>query len=161
MFRIESASNRHITFALAIAAAAALSTSTFAQGSSPQGQQQQPPPAQQQQQAQAPSASQTVASADVSDAELEQFAKSLNAVVDINTKLQSDLAGTQDAAKTQELRQQANEKMAAAIKSNGMEVERFNRISRSIKADAELNQRVTAKRRALQNPGQENGAADR
>lgn len=134
-------------------AAVALAAPVFAQaqpdqqGDAPQQQQQAQSQPRQQPSQQA--AGETVTSADVAEAELETFAASLNDVAEINQKLQADLAASQDQAKTQQLKTDANEKMAAAIRSHGMEIERFNQISRSLKTDPELNERVLAKRREL------------
>jgi hypothetical protein len=140
--------NQALTFAAAIALGVGLSAQAAQQNpSGQQPSQQQQPSSQQPQAAQSPN--QTVASADVSDAELEQFAKSVNEVAEINQKLQTDLESAANDEAKQKLRQDANEKMAAAVRSNGMDVQRYNAISRSLDKDAELNQRVMAKRREL------------
>jgi hypothetical protein len=50
-----------------------------------------------------------------------------------------------DSENIQRVKTEANEKMAAAIKSNGLEVERFNLIARSINVDPELKDRFQQK----------------
>jgi PBP1b-binding outer membrane lipoprotein LpoB len=154
MLRAQSRSSKNFTPWVTIAAMAFLAATISAQSTPGQSAQQQPAQQQSQQPSQQASSNATVNSSEVSDPELEQFTKSLNSVMDINQQLQSDLAANQDEAKTQQLRQQANEKMAAAIRSNGMTVERFNEISRSLKTDPELNQRVVTERGHLSSTGQ-------
>jgi Asp-tRNA(Asn)/Glu-tRNA(Gln) amidotransferase C subunit len=139
--------NQALTFAAAVALGVGLSAQAAPQNPSGQQPSQQQPSSQQQQAASSPN--QTVASADVSDAELEQFAKSINRVAEINEKLQTGLESAANDEARQKLRQDANEEMAAAVRSNGMDVQRYNAISRSLDKDAELNQRVVAKRREL------------
>ncbi len=110
--------------------------------------QQQPQP-----QAQAPAAQQeTVKSADVTDTELEQFAKSIEEVVEIQQETEKQLESVTDTAEVQRMKTEANEKMAAAIQGNGMEVQRYNLIARSINQDPELKERLQQKMQELRQP---------
>ena len=96
------------------------------------------------------STQQTVTSADVPEAELEQFAKGLEDALEIQQKLKEKLASVQDGAEAQRLQQQANVEMFEAIQEHGIDVERYNAIARSISQDPELAKRVQAKRKELQ-----------
>jgi predicted transglutaminase-like cysteine proteinase len=92
----------------------------------------------------------TVASADVPDAEVEQFARSIEDVLAIQQQLKEQLASVQDQEAAQRLQQEANERMVEAIQGHGLTIERYNVIARSLASDAELNQRVLEKRKELQ-----------
>lgn len=98
------------------------------------------------------STQETVSSADVPDTELEQFAKSVEAVGVIRQEAEKQLQGVSDSADIQRMQTEANEKMAAAIKGNGLEVERFNLIARSINLDPELKVRFQQKVQELRQP---------
>jgi hypothetical protein len=95
-------------------------------------------------------AQQTVASADVPEAELETFTKGLEDALEIQRKLKEKLASVQDGEEAKRLQQEANTEMFEAIKEHGIDVERYNAIARSIAQDPELAQRVQAKRKELQ-----------
>lgn len=114
-----------------------------------QAQAQQAPPSQQQSaQQQAPpaaAAQETIKSADVDDQELEQFAKTIQEVLQIQQDTNKQLESVQDSAENAKVKQEANQKMAAAVEGHGMKVERFNLISRSLNQDATLKQRVQQK----------------
>jgi hypothetical protein len=120
----------------------------------------QAPPAQQQQQQQAQqqtapaaaAAAETVTSADVTDQEVEQFAKSYEEVTQIQKDTEKQLESVQDTAAVTKVKQEANQKMAAAVQEHGMKVERFNLIARSINQDAALKQRIQQKIQELRQP---------
>jgi hypothetical protein len=113
-------------------------------------------PAQQQQQsAQQPpaaAANETVKSADVTDQEIEQFAKSYEDVARIQKDTEQQLQGVQDNAGAAQVKQQANQKMAEAVQGHGMKVERFNLIARSLDQDSTLKQRIQQKIQELRQP---------
>jgi hypothetical protein len=114
---------------------------------------QQPAPQQQSAQQQAtPSATATVTSADVTDQEVEQFAKSYQEVNQIQKDTEKQLEGVQDSAAIAKAKQDANRKMAEAVASQGMKVERFNLIARSLNQDATLKQRIQQKIQELRQP---------
>jgi hypothetical protein len=113
--------------------------------------------AQQQQPAQqaapaAAAAAETVTSADVTDQEVEQFAKSYQEVTQIQKDTEKQLESVQDPAGATKVKQEANQKMAEAVQGQGMKVERFNLIARSLNADATLKQRIQEKIQALRQP---------
>jgi len=127
-----------LTFGLA-QLAQAQATQTPSPSSQPQAAQQQPAPA-------AAGAKETVTSADVTDQEIEQFAKSYQDV----QKIQKDSQAAQD----EQAKKDANNKMAEAVQSHGMKVERFNTIARSLDSDATLKQRIQQKLQELSQAAQ-------
>ena len=120
-----------------------------------QAQAQREPSNQQQSAQQAPPAAaapETVTSADVGDHELEQFAKSIQEVIQIQQDTNKQLESVQDSAGVAKVKQEANQKMAAAVEGHGLKVERFNLIARSMNQDATLKQRVQQKIQELRQP---------
>jgi hypothetical protein len=99
------------------------------------------------------SAQQTVSSADVPDAEVAKFAKSMNDVLAIQERVKQQIASEQDPAKAQQLKQQATQEMIGAIQKDGMQLDRYNAIARSMPKDAQLNQRIQTARKKLQGSG--------
>jgi hypothetical protein len=113
------------------------------------------PPSPSQQESQQAQASQadapvTITSADVPDAEVEQFAKSLEEVLKIQAQLKEELTKSPNPEMAEMRKQEANAKIHQAIKGNGLDVDRYNVIARSTVKDAELNKRIQAKRQELQ-----------
>lgn len=99
------------------------------------------------------SAQQTVTSAEVTDAEVGKFAKSMNDVLVIQERVKQQMASEQDAAKAQQLKQQATQEMVSAIQKDGLQLDRYNAIARSMPKDAQLNQRIQTARKKLQGSG--------
>ena len=128
-----------------IAQAQAQQTPPSQQPSAQQQEQQSPPPA-------AAAAKETVTSADVTDQEIEQFAKSYKEVTQIQKDTDKQLESVQDTAGAAKVKQEANQKMADAVQGQGMKVERFNLIARSLNQDATLKQRIQQKIQELQQP---------
>ncbi len=109
-------------------------------------------PAAQQEATPAAAATQTVTSADVTDQEVEQFAKGYEDVSQIQKDTEKQLESVQDAAAVARVKQEANQKMADAVQGKGMKVERFNLIARSLNQDETLKQRVQQKIQELRQP---------
>ena len=128
-----------------IAQAQAQQTPPSQQPSAQQQEQQSPPPA-------AAAAKETVTSADVTDQEIEQFAKSYKEVSQIQKDTDKQLESVQDTAGAAKVKQEANQKMADAVQGQGMKVERFNLIARSLNQDVTLKQRIQQKIQELQQP---------
>jgi hypothetical protein len=84
---------------------------------------------------------QAVTSADVNDQEMEQFTRAYLAVKDAQEKEKTDLQGATDPAKQQEIKNEANRSMAAAIKDHQLTVDRFNAILKAIPSDDALGKR--------------------
>ena len=129
----------------------------FAQAQAQQTPPSQQPSAQQQEQQSSPppaaaAAKETVTSADVTDQEIEQFAKSYQEVTAIQKDTDKQLESVQDSAGQAKVKQEANQKMADAVQGHGMKVERFNLIARSLNQDATLKQRIQQKIQELQKP---------
>lgn len=87
---------------------------------------------QQQQQQEAP---------DVSDEDLEKFAKAEQNVRTVQEDYSTQLQEAEDPNKQQELQQEANEEMRAAVSDAGLDVQTYNEISMAIQQDPELRER--------------------
>jgi len=124
--------------AIATAASTVLLTAAVASAQAP------PPPAAQ------PAQEETVTSAEVSQSELKQFTKSLEQVLEIQKEVEGKLSAVQEPAKAQQIQQEANAEMLRVIQTEGLEVDRYNVLARSIGQDAELGQRFQEMRKELQ-----------
>src|SRR6478735_1252117 len=137
------------TRALVIVGALTVGLAQFAQAQAQQTPPSQQPSAQQQEQQAPPpaaaAAKETVTSADVTDQEIEQFAKSYKEVSQIQKDTDKKLESVQDTAGAAKVKQEANQKMADAVQGQGMKVERFNLIARSLNQDTTLKQRIQQK----------------
>lgn len=116
----------------------------------PAPQSQPAPPAQQQPPAADATQKPTVTSAQVPDAELEQFAKAAGDVMKIQAEIKEKLVEAPNPELKEQLQQEANARILETIKESGLEVERFNLIARSMTSDPELGRRVSAKMQELQ-----------
>ena len=144
------------TRVLVFAGALTVGLAQFAQAQAQQTPPSQQPSAQQQEQQAPPpaaaAAKETVTSADVTDQEIEQFAKSYREVTAIQKDTDKQLESVQEPAGQAKVKQEANQKMAEAVQGQGMKVERFNLIARSLNQDATLKQRIQQKIQELQKP---------
>jgi len=146
--------NTH-TRALVFVGALTVGLAQIAQAQAQQTPPSQQPSAQQQEQQSPPAAAaakETVTSADVTDQEIEQFAKSYKEVSQIQKDTDKQLESVQDTAGAAKVKQEANQKMADAVQGQGMKVERFNLIARSLNQDVTLKQRIQQKIQELQQP---------
>lgn len=124
-------------------------TSSITQSSAPASSTQSSAPAARTQPA-APTASPTqgvtppaaAGATDISDAKLQQFVSSAQQVAVLSNEYTTKLQSVQDDASKQEIVQEANEKMAAAVESNGLTVNEFNRIGEAVEGDPALAQRA-------------------
>jgi hypothetical protein len=89
---------------------------------------QQPPPAAQPQ----------LTSQDVSDEELEQFVDAYEDVEVIRIELGKKMANAQDPNVANQLQQEANKKMVAAVQNNGLDPDRYNALSSAVSTDKQL-----------------------
>lgn len=111
--------------------------------------QEQVPPQQQpmpQQQAPAPEV-------EISDAEMEQFANAYLQVEEIQLELNEEIQSTQMPEEAQQIQQEANQKMEAAIVEEGMDVERFSLIVQAINRDPALQEEFATTRMQLTGEG--------
>ena len=146
--------------AIAFGAAVVMTFGLLAPAFAQQTPAQPPPPSQQSQpaspaQPQPPPAADatqkpTITSAQVPDTEIEQFAKAAGNVLKIQAEIKEKLVEATNPERRELLQQEANVRILETIKENGLEVERFNLIARSMNADAELGRRVSAKMQELQ-----------
>ncbi len=97
----------------------------FAFTSGVRGQQQEPP-------------QQELEATDVTDADLTQFAMAFEKVQAIRMDLQRKLTTVQDSNAATQLQQQANAEMGKAVRDNGLEIPKYNALSRVISSDKEL-----------------------
>jgi GTP1/Obg family GTP-binding protein len=81
---------------------------------------------------------------DVTEQELEKFAKAQLQISEIQQDFAGRLQGIEDPEKAHELQVQANEEMTEAVEEVGLDVESFNEIAMAIQNDPELQQRLTA-----------------
>lgn len=109
-----------------------------------QGQpQEQPPqerPPQEQQQQQMP---QQQEAPEVTDAQVESFVDAYVAVNEVREEYTERLQNAEDQEKAQELQQEANEAMTAAITDSGMEVEEYQEVAMAVNADPDIRDQVT------------------
>ncbi len=108
------------------------------------------PPAQQQPPAADATQKPTVTSAQVPDAEVEQFAKAAGDVMKIQAEIKERLVEAANPELKEQLQQEANARILETIKESGLQVERFNVIARSMTSDPELGRRVSEKMQELQ-----------
>ncbi|MFO8052895.1 MAG: DUF4168 domain-containing protein [Candidatus Omnitrophota bacterium] len=83
------------------------------------------------------------AQVDVSDEDMEAFAKAQNKVEEIRQKYQSKLSDVEDQTKRQEMVQKMNEELVDAVKNSGLSVERYNEIFEAAQNDSQLQQRIS------------------
>lgn len=102
--------------------------------------------------AQAPAAPQTPpSSAEVSDDMLEKLVVAFEAVEVIRLDLQAKLEETQDPAEANQLQQQANTDMVAAVQNSGMDPNQFNLLVAGLSEDPALLARFQEARAANAN----------
>jgi len=82
------------------------------------------------------------ATANIPDAKLQQFVSSAQQVALLSNEYTEKLQSVQGDGAKQELVQEANAKMAAAVESNGLTVNEFNSIGEAVESDPALAQRA-------------------
>jgi len=93
----------------------------------------------QQQQAAPPQQAESI---DVSEQQLQSFAEAQSAIMDIQNDFTQRMQNAENPEAANQLRQQANEEMVAAVESAGLEVDTFNSIAMAIQNDPELQQKL-------------------
>lgn len=76
--------------------------------------------------------------ADVSNGELEEFARAQMAISEIQAQYQNQVANVETQEEMTSLQQQANEQMVQAIEETELSVEEYNQIANAIQADPQL-----------------------
>ncbi|MDQ2068684.1 DUF4168 domain-containing protein [Natronospira bacteriovora] len=101
------------------------------------------PPQQQQQQQQAQPMPQEQEAPEVSDAQVEAFVDAYVAVNEVREEYTERLQNAADQEQAQQLQQEANEEMTAAINDSGMDVEEYQEVAMAVNADADVREQVT------------------
>ena len=114
----------------ALVAGASFATGVRAQTATPE---QQSPTASQQ----SPTASQQF-----SDQELQSYASAVVKVQDISMKWQDKLRASKDPAQSSEIQKKAEDEAVAAVREEGLTVEKYNQIALATETDAELRNKV-------------------
>lgn len=110
--------------AIVVGGAAATATAVHAQTAAPGAQQ-------------APAAAQKF-----TEQELQSYASAVVKVQDISTKWQDKLKSTNDPTASTEIQKQAETEAVAAVKEEGLTVEKYNQIALATESDAELRNKV-------------------
>lgn len=82
--------------------------------------------------------------ASVDDAQLEQFATALTDVRDLGNEYSEQIASAESQEEAQELQQEAQVEMVAAVEDTGMTVQEYNQIAEQMSQNPELMERVQA-----------------
>ena len=90
--------------------------------------------------AQAPQAPQAI---QPSEAQIQQYVNAARKVEAVVQDYQPRLQSAQDDIARQAVIQEADEKMVAAVQSDGLTVDQYNGISVAVQQDPELRQRIT------------------
>lgn len=142
---------KKLTAAICFVAMGAAAPALYGQGYDPQQGQQgqqggQPPQGQQQggQQGgqQYNPAAQQQQGAEVSDADLEKYAKAETKVDSIREDFSEQLQGADDQEQAQQLQQQAQEEMISAVEDAGLDVTTYNQIASQVQMDDSLRERL-------------------
>jgi hypothetical protein len=80
----------------------------------------------------------------IDDKKIEQFADAYLAVQSIQQKAANELQTTSDPAKAEQVKQNAETAMIAAVEKSGLKVDEFNQIVQTMAADVKVRERVTA-----------------
>ena len=86
---------------------------------------------------QAPAAAQTF-----TDQEIQSYASAVVKVQDISTKWQDKLRAAKDPSASTEIQKQAESEAVAAVKEEGLTVEKYNQIALATETDTELRNKV-------------------
>ncbi|HEY9573236.1 MAG TPA: DUF4168 domain-containing protein [Pusillimonas sp.] len=90
-----------------------------------------------------PQAPVTAPSQNYSDAQLQKFVGASQKVAVISEQYRPQLQAAKDDTARGEIYQEADDKMVAAVKDEGLSVDEFNGINRALQQDPKLKQRIT------------------
>lgn len=79
------------------------------------------------------------------DQELDMFASSYQAIMEVREKYAAELEAVDDEEKSRQLIARANEEISNLVGRYGLSVEKYNEIAQSLQTDPELVQRVMGK----------------
>ncbi len=83
-----------------------------------------------------------VATADVTDQQLQQFVESAQKVAVLSDEYNQRLQAAPDANAQQQIVTEANDRMASAVQESGLSVDEFNGISQALEQDPQLHARA-------------------
>jgi GTP1/Obg family GTP-binding protein len=84
---------------------------------------------------------------EVTDEKLQQFLSAAIQVQDVQREYVAEIQATEDPAKAETLREEAQEEMVTAVEDSGLSVLEFNLIAQRLQNDAELLQRLDSLQR--------------
>jgi hypothetical protein len=87
---------------------------------------------------------------EVSINEIASFAKAQNQVVKIQEEYRAKLSGIDDPAQQQPIVQEMNGRLVAAVQQEGLNVARYNEISKAAQSDPALQQRISEIMKSIQ-----------
>lgn len=93
---------------------------------------------------------------DVSEQEVQEFAKIYVESANIRKEYQAKLIAEKDPKKTEELKKEGREKLRAVVQESPLSTQRYNKIAKATTRDKDLKQRIVA---AIKNYQSENSAA--
>lgn len=79
---------------------------------------------------------------DLSQQKLEKYTQAQQEIMDISQQYRERLNGVQDKDKAIQLQQQARQQMAKAVKSTGLTVEEYNKITEAAQSDPKVRERL-------------------
>ncbi len=79
---------------------------------------------------------------EISDADIQRFAKAQTKILQLEQKFASQFAETTEPEEQQALMEQANEEMMAVIEDVGLEVDYFNQMALQMHSDPELQEKL-------------------
>lgn len=132
---------KKLTAAICFVAMGAAAPALYGQGYDPQQGQQGQQGGQQGGQQYNPAAQQQQG-AEVSDADLEKYAKAETKVDSIREDFSEQLQGADDQEQAQQLQQQAQEEMISAVEDAGLDVTTYNQIASQVQMDDSLRERL-------------------
>ena len=89
----------------------------------------------------------TQAQAEVTPAQMEEFADAEASVMELHAELKQEAATISTAEEKQAFQQKVNTETVAAIQDSGMSVEEYKQIAMTLQADPELKQKYIAEYR--------------
>lgn len=79
---------------------------------------------------------------DLSDSDVEKFAKAQNEVQSVREDYSGKLRNVEDTEKAREIQAEMQEEMLQAVKDAGMDAQKYNQVSQAAMQDEELRKRI-------------------
>ena len=80
---------------------------------------------------------------EVSESQINAFVEAYIAVNEVREDYTARLQEAEDQEQAQQLQQEANDAMTAAIEDNGMSIEEYQEVAMAVNADADVREQVT------------------